>query len=196
MIKKLAILSSLCLSVTSFASNACMQNYANELDRVELAIENSNAEDVRMQGIAIAGGLALSTTATATGGSATVSTTVGAKLMAAVYAGNLYIDLMIDDDYDALVEAKQKLYYATELLKEARTFDGGPLLETSAQYVLTDSKYKDISYSDLKNRIAKLDIDGTLCANNKYLSMYGIIDKALGSIVDDQELADIEVDEL
>lgn len=165
------------LGLSAGASASCYQEYQGSLETVNASLEESNLDESRREGYMVAGGLALTTTSGATGGSMAVSSTIGAKLVAAVYAGSLWMDIRVDDDVEGLLKNKESLEGAISILKEARV-GNGPFLQRAMPIVWEDVS-TTVSLKEVSGKILELDRDNAFCQYGQVSTPYGILSKTI-----------------
>lgn len=171
------IIGFLCITATLSSYASCYNDYKNHLDLVNEKIEDSNYDEVKTQSLITAGGAAVTTTSTASGSSAVVSTTVSAQLLGALYLGKLLIDTRLSDDTEELLLTRDKLENSLSILKEIR-FAEGPFLQQAMPRVWREVS-SDVSLSELRDTMLKLDNDRYFCQNGEISSAAGMLNKAI-----------------
>lgn len=166
------------LLALSFGAQAtCYKEYLDGLESTKAAIENSNIDEARKEGMAIAGGLALTTTSTATGGSMAAFSTISAQFIAAIYTGTLWVDLRVSDDTEQLLKNEKALEAALSILKEAR-IGNGPYLQGAMPRVWRDVS-NEISLRQVAAKVLELDRARAFCPNGEVASPAGILNQAV-----------------
>lgn len=169
---KLALIGALALF--SFQTTAsCYSDYQNSLVAVEQSIKDSDYDEAHYEGMGLAGGLALSTTASNPASGITLFSTVAAGTIAAVYIGDKWIDYRIDENTEKLDEKRELLKGSIALLKEART-GSGPYLQGAMPKVWEEVS-THVSLGQVADTVLILDRNARFCQNGRVASPAGIL---------------------